>query len=101
MGEPSSLIEQPAVDVDVAVDMYRRMVDSRQLGASLRQLFLEGLVKGSIHLSTGQEAIAAGFGAAMRPDDYTFCTYGGTRTHSRAVWPCCPFSWNSQDGPEG
>ena len=25
----------------------------------------------------GQEAIAAGFGVAMRPDDWTFCTYRG------------------------
>jgi len=31
----------------------------------------------SSHLAIGQEAIAAGFGAAMEPDDYTFCTYRG------------------------
>ena len=40
-------------------------------------LFLQNLVKGTSHLSLGQEAIAAGFGAAMRRDDYTFCTYRG------------------------
>ncbi len=40
-------------------------------------LFLQNLVKGTSHLSLGQEAVAAGFGAAMRYDDFTFCTYRG------------------------
>jgi len=34
-------------------------------------------VKGTSHLALGQEAVAAGFAAAMNPDDYTFCTYRG------------------------
>ncbi len=40
-------------------------------------LFMQNLVKGTSHLGLGQEAIAAGFGLAMRADDYTFCTYRG------------------------
>src|SRR5688500_8188032 len=40
-------------------------------------LFLQNLIKGTSHLSLGQEAVAAGFGVAMRPDDWTFCTYRG------------------------
>ena len=40
-------------------------------------LFLQNLVKGTSHLGLGQEAIAAAYGVAMRPDDYTFCTYRG------------------------
>lgn len=40
-------------------------------------LFMQNLVKGTSHLGLGQEAVAAGFGAAMRHDDYTFCTYRG------------------------
>ena len=40
-------------------------------------LFMQNLIKGTSHLALGQEAIAAGFGAAMREDDYTFCTYRG------------------------
>ncbi len=40
-------------------------------------LFMQNLIKGTSHLALGQEAIAAGFGAAMRDDDYTFCTYRG------------------------
>ncbi|MEN3308201.1 MAG: acetoin:2,6-dichlorophenolindophenol oxidoreductase subunit alpha, partial [Micromonosporaceae bacterium] len=49
-------------------------------------LFLQNLVKGTSHLSLGQEAIAAGFGVAMRPDDYTFATYRGhAHTLARGV----------------
>ena len=46
-------------------------------------LFMQNLVKGTSHLAARQEAIAAGFGAAMRPDDYTFCTYRGHAPHAR------------------
>ncbi|MEX0705763.1 MAG: thiamine pyrophosphate-dependent dehydrogenase E1 component subunit alpha, partial [Nitriliruptoraceae bacterium] len=41
------------------------------------RLFMDGLVKGTSHLSLGMEAIAAGFATAMRDDDLTFCTYRG------------------------
>jgi TPP-dependent pyruvate/acetoin dehydrogenase alpha subunit len=40
-------------------------------------LFMQNLVKGTSHLGLGQEAVAAGFAAAMREDDYSFCTYRG------------------------
>jgi pyruvate dehydrogenase E1 component alpha subunit len=38
---------------------------------------MQNLVKGTSHLALGQEAVAAGFAAAMRMDDYSFCTYRG------------------------
>jgi pyruvate dehydrogenase E1 component alpha subunit len=43
-------------------------------------------VKGTSHLSLGQEAIAAGFGVAMQPGDLSFCTYRGhAHTLARGV----------------
>jgi acetoin:2,6-dichlorophenolindophenol oxidoreductase subunit alpha len=39
-------------------------------------------VRGTTHLGVGQEAVAAGFAAAMRDDDYTFATYRG---HNHAL----------------
>ena len=60
----------PAADVPA-------MVVARAFEKRAYELFLENLVKGTTHLATGQEAIAAGFAAAMRPDDWTFCTYRG------------------------
>src|ERR1700689_1792746 len=49
-------------------------------------LFLQNLVKGTSHLSLGQEAVAAGFAVAMKPGDLSFCTYRGhAHTLARGV----------------
>jgi pyruvate dehydrogenase E1 component alpha subunit len=53
------------------------MQDCRELEQRAYDLFMQNLIKGTTHLALGQEAVAAGFGAAMRGDDYTFCTYRG------------------------
>jgi pyruvate dehydrogenase E1 component alpha subunit len=57
--------------------MYEVQLRARAFEERAFHLFNEGLVRGSIHLGIGQEAIAAGFAAAMRSDDYTLCTYRG------------------------
>jgi pyruvate dehydrogenase E1 component alpha subunit len=53
------------------------MTEIRLFEKRAYDLFLQNLVKGTTHLGTGQEAIAAGVARAMRPDDYTFVTYRG------------------------
>jgi TPP-dependent pyruvate/acetoin dehydrogenase alpha subunit len=65
------------IDNAKKMDLYRIMYECRVLEKRAYDLFMQNLVKGTSHLSLGQEAIAAGFGAAMRKDDYTFCTYRG------------------------
>jgi TPP-dependent pyruvate/acetoin dehydrogenase alpha subunit len=57
--------------------IYRSMVDIRQLLRRANDLFLQNLVKGTMHLGLGQEAVAVGFAAGMNKDDYSFCTYRG------------------------
>ncbi|MEX2421101.1 MAG: thiamine pyrophosphate-dependent dehydrogenase E1 component subunit alpha, partial [Actinomycetota bacterium] len=57
--------------------MYRMMQEARLFEQRVQDLFLEGLVKGTSHLGLGQEAIAAGFAAALGPKDLVFCTYRG------------------------
>lgn len=57
--------------------LYRMQLELRYCEKRAYDLFLQNLIKGTSHLSLGQEAIAAGFGVAMRPDDWTFCTYRG------------------------
>jgi pyruvate dehydrogenase E1 component alpha subunit len=57
--------------------MYRSLLEIRGVEQRAHDLFLQNLVKGTSHLALGQEAVATGFAAAMRPDDYTFCTYRG------------------------
>ncbi len=47
---------------------------------------MQNLIKGTSHLSLGQEAIAAGFGVAMEKNDKSFCTYRGhAHTLARGV----------------
>ena len=77
-----SLLEAP-IDLDERLVMYRRLQELRQFGKRAHDLFLQNLVKGTTHLSLGMEAVATGFGQAMRPDDYTFATYRG-HAHSLA-----------------
>ena len=64
-------------DLDVRLDIYRKMQEGRLFEKRAHDLFLEGLVKGTSHLGLGQEAVAAGFAAALEPNDMVFCTYRG------------------------
>jgi acetoin:2,6-dichlorophenolindophenol oxidoreductase subunit alpha len=57
--------------------MYRKMTELRLFEKRAYDLFLQNLVKGTTHLGTGQEAVAAGVSQAMNADDYTFTTYRG------------------------
>lgn len=66
-----------AIDPAVRLALFRMMVEMRVFEKRAYDLFMQSLVKGTSHLSLGQEAIAAGFGVAMQPDDYTFATYRG------------------------
>ena len=65
------------MDEATALDLHRAMTRIRQFEKRAHDLFLQNLVKGTTHLGTGQEAVAAGVAQAMRPDDYTFVTYRG------------------------
>ena len=66
--------------------LYRSQVLLRDAEQRAFDLFLQNLVKGTSHLSLGQEAVAAGFGCAMLPGDLSFCTYRGhAHTLARGV----------------
>ena len=73
-------------DLAAKLDLYRVQVELRQFEKRAYDLFLENYVKGTSHLSIGQEAIAAGVAAAMKSDDWTFATYRGhAHTLARGV----------------
>jgi TPP-dependent pyruvate/acetoin dehydrogenase alpha subunit len=65
------------LDETTRLQLYRKLSEIRQFEQRAHDLFLQNLVAGTSHLSLGQEAVAAGFGQAMRHDDFTFCTYRG------------------------
>ncbi|HEX6263642.1 MAG TPA: thiamine pyrophosphate-dependent dehydrogenase E1 component subunit alpha [Actinomycetota bacterium] len=64
-------------NLETRLSIYRMMQEGRLFEERARDLFLQGLVKGTSHLGIGQEAVAAGFAAALEPDDLVFCTYRG------------------------
>ena len=71
---------------EMRLTLYRLQVEIREAEQRAYDLFLQNLVKGTSHLSLGQEAVAAGFAAAMRPGDLSFCTYRGhAHTLARGV----------------
>src|SRR3974377_2347795 len=66
--------------------LSRRQVRSGEAEQGAFDLVLENIVKGTSHLSLGQEAVAAGFAGAMKPGDLSFCTYRGhAHTLARGV----------------
>ncbi len=68
------------------LQLYRTQLVIRHAEQRAYDLFLQNLVKGTSHLSLGQEAIAAGVATAMRPGDLSFCTYRGhAHTLARGV----------------
>jgi pyruvate dehydrogenase E1 component alpha subunit len=68
------------------LELYRTQVTIREAEQRAYDLFLQNLVKGTSHLSLGQEAVAAGFAGAMRKGDLSFCTYRGhAHTLARGV----------------
>src|SRR3989475_964233 len=71
---------------ETGLRLFRSQVLLRQAEQRAFALFLQNLVKGTSHLSLGQEAIAAGFACAMKKGDLSFCTYRGhAHTLARGV----------------
>ena len=71
----------PEIDTEISeatsLELYRKMTEIRLFEKRAYDLFMQNLVKGTTHLGTGQEAVAAGVSQAMRDDDYMFVTYRG------------------------
>src|ERR1700685_3358350 len=80
----------PGINDDIGEELrlrlFRTQFELREAEQRAFDLFLQNLVKGTSHLSLGQEAIAAGFAVAMKPGDLSFCTYRGhAHTLARGV----------------
>src|SRR5438132_8645422 len=85
--KPSS---SPALNDDIGEEtrlkLFETQVVIREAEQRAYDLFLQNLVKGTSHLSLGQEAVAAGFAVAMKKGDLSFCTYRGhAHTLARGV----------------
>jgi len=87
------MLDKPAVsatndDIGEAtrLKLFETLMIIREAEQRAYDLFLQNLVKGTSHLSLGQEAVAAGFAVAMKKGDLSFCTYRGhAHTLARGV----------------
>jgi acetoin:2,6-dichlorophenolindophenol oxidoreductase subunit alpha len=63
-------------------EAYRQMVIIRGFEETVRNLYMDGKIRGSFHPCVGQEATAVGIGLALRKEDMMTCTYRG---HGHAI----------------
>ena len=62
-----------------ALGMYKKMYTIRKYEESIYYLFLEGIMPGSIHQSTGEEASAVGMLYDLGKDDWMATTHRRSR----------------------
>src|SRR3989304_1371347 len=88
-GEAKVRVERPPAGPALAssVHWYRLMVLTRRFEDEAERAFRRGKIGGYLHLYSGQEAVAAGFLAALRPDDIFFTAY---RDHAHAIFRGTP-----------
>ena len=64
------------------LDMYRTMLTIRRFEERCNHLYMQGRIPSTLHLYIGQEAVAVGVCAHLRPDDYLLSTH---RPHGHAI----------------
>jgi pyruvate dehydrogenase E1 component alpha subunit len=62
-------------------ELYRQMLTIRRMEEASAKAYAQGKIGGFLHLYIGQESVAVGANAALRPDDYMVATY---REHGHA-----------------
>src|SRR5687767_2495599 len=67
--------ESPAVEADLARRLLYDMMLIRRFEEKAAECYALGKIGGFLHLSIGEEAVAAGVTAVLRPDDYAISTY--------------------------
>ncbi|GAC1392850.1 MAG: pyruvate dehydrogenase (acetyl-transferring) E1 component subunit alpha [Ktedonobacteraceae bacterium] len=66
-----------AIEIAAIGSLLETMYTIRYFEEAVRDKFAEKLIPGFIHLSIGQEAVAVGVAAALRPEDYVYVTHRG------------------------
>ena len=74
---PTSLDAAASDTAPDARDLYRRMLIIRAVEERLARSHQKGLIHGACHTYVGQEAVAAGICANLRPDYADFSTHRG------------------------
>jgi TPP-dependent pyruvate/acetoin dehydrogenase alpha subunit/pyruvate/2-oxoglutarate/acetoin dehydrogenase E1 component len=77
MAATTKALSDPALDRAQLLAVYERMVLIREFEETVKFLFLEGAMPGTIHQCQGQEATAVGVCAALESDDWITSTFRG------------------------
>ena len=77
MTTTSPVVYAPLGDVELYLDLYRRMRLIRGFEDLIQSLFLRGEIYGTTHLYSGQEAVAVGFASVLEEHDRVAATYRG------------------------
>ncbi|MEV6013281.1 thiamine pyrophosphate-dependent dehydrogenase E1 component subunit alpha [Streptomyces sp. NPDC051976] len=70
-------LTEAGIDASELVEHFQLMRLIRAFDACLPELYTKGIVRGSTHAAIGQEAVAVGACAALRPLDYITSTHRG------------------------
>ena len=73
-----------AINIDKAqvADFYRKMLLIRRFEEASGRLYMQGLIRGFLHLYIGEEAVAVGAISLLEPQDYIITHY---RDHGHAL----------------
>lgn len=66
-----------SIDTEKLLWMYTNMLKIRRFEEKVGELFAAGKIPGFVHLYIGEEAVATGVCAHLRPDDYITSTHRG------------------------
>lgn len=77
-----SPLTRPSGQLDHLADLYRQMLVIRRVEEEAARAYAQGKIGGFLHLYIGQEAVAVGSIATLKPEDYVVTTY---RDHGVAI----------------
>ena len=77
---PRSIVQNSSRELSLR--LYRSMVEIREFELKAREIYRSGRMPGFIHVYVGEEAVAAGVMACLRPDDLVTSTHRG---HGHAI----------------
>jgi 2-oxoisovalerate dehydrogenase E1 component len=73
----AELLDQRTLDKSRLLSLYRQMVIIRRTEEQLAKSYQAGMIPGACHTYVGEEAVATGVCAHLRPDDAVFSTHRG------------------------
>ncbi len=79
---PETTERYAGLSAEQLIDMYRQMVLIRIFEEKCQEMYTRAKIGGFLHLYVGQEAVAVGTAAALKPEDHVITHY---RDHGHAI----------------